>query len=160
MQFRNYYRCTECGCEWISGPHNATTTVRGAMPVTCRRTRAKTRRVTMNSVAALAKSNRIRVLNDNFRSTFIGGQVVMTAGVADLPMDVKARALLQVQRFADFNANNDPHGEHDFGSFEVAGEKFFWKIDYYDPDMTFGSEDPADPEKTRRVLTVMLAEEY
>jgi hypothetical protein len=26
----------------------------------------------------------------------------MTAGVADLPMDVKARALLQVQRFAGF----------------------------------------------------------
>jgi hypothetical protein len=114
----------------------------------------------MNSIAALAKSNRIRVLNDNFRSTFIGGQVVMTAGVADLPMDVKARALIQVQRFAGFNADNDPHGEHDFGSFEVAAEKFFWKIDYYDDDMTFGSEDPADPEKTRRVLTIMLAEEY
>ena len=65
----------------------------------------------MNSVAALAKSNRIRVLNDNFRSTFIGGQVVMTAGVADLPMDVKARALIQVQRFASFNADNDPHAE-------------------------------------------------
>jgi Protein of unknown function (DUF3768) len=114
----------------------------------------------MSSIDALAKSNRVRVLNDNFRSTFIGGQVVMTAGVADLPMDVKARALLHVQRFAGFNAGNDPHGEHDFGSFDVAGEKFFWKIDYYDPDMTFGSEDPADPEKTRRVLTVMLAEEY
>jgi Protein of unknown function (DUF3768) len=68
------------------------------------------------------------VLNDNFRSTFIGGQVVMTAGVADLPMDVKARVLLHVQRFASFNADNDPNNEHDFGSFEVAGEKFFWKI--------------------------------
>jgi Protein of unknown function (DUF3768) len=114
----------------------------------------------MSNVAALAKSNRIRVLNDNFRSTFIGGRVVMTAGVADLPMDVKARALIQVQRFASFNADNDPHGEHDFGCFEVAGEKFFWKIDYYDADMTFGSQDPGDPEKTMRVLTVMLAEEY
>jgi hypothetical protein len=114
----------------------------------------------MSSIDALAKSNRVRVLNDNFRSTFIGGQVVMTAGVADLPLDVKARALLHVRRFGGFNAGNDPHGEHDFGSFEVVGEKFFWKIDYYDPDMTFGSEDPADPEKTRRVLTVMLAEEY
>jgi Protein of unknown function (DUF3768) len=62
----------------------------------------------------------------------------------------KARALIQVQRFTSFNADNDPHGEHDFGSFEVAGEKFFWKIDYYDSDMTSGSEDPADPEKTRR----------
>jgi hypothetical protein len=114
----------------------------------------------MSNVATLAKSNRIRVLNDNFRSTFIGGQVVMTAGVADLPMDVKARALLLVQRFAGFNAGNDPHGEHDFGSFEVAGEKFFWKIDYYDEQCEFGSEDPADPEKTRRVLTIMLADEY
>jgi hypothetical protein len=114
----------------------------------------------MNSINALAKSNRIRVLNDNFRSTFIGGQVVMTAGVADLPIDVKARALIQVQRFANFNADNDPHGEHDFGCFEVAGEKFLWKIDYYGRDMVFGSEDPADPEKTTRVLTIMLADEY
>jgi hypothetical protein len=42
-------------------------------------------------------------------------------------------ALRHVQRFASFNADNDPHDEHDFGSFEVAGGKFFWKIDYYDP---------------------------
>ena len=55
---------------------------------------------------------------------------------------------------------NDPHGEHDFGSFALAGRKFFWKIDAYDADMQFGSEDPTDPEKTTRVLTIMLAEEY
>jgi hypothetical protein len=73
---------------------------------------------------------------------------------------VKADALMRVQSFSDFNADNDPHGEHDFGSFELADEKFFWKIDYYDRDMMFGSEDPADPEKTTRVLTIMLAEEY
>jgi hypothetical protein len=114
----------------------------------------------MNKIAAIKTSDRIRVLNDNFRSTFIGGQVVMTAGVAALCLDVKARVLIQVQTFADFNAGNDPHGEHDFGSFEVAGEMFFWKIDYYDSDMVSGSDDPADPEKTRRVLTIMLATEY
>lgn len=113
----------------------------------------------MNSVA-LENSHRIRVLNDNFRSTFVGGRVVMSAGVAGLPLDVKAQAVIQVQRFAEFNANNDPYGEHDFGSFEVAGEKFFWKIDYYDLDRRYGSEDPSDPEKTTRVLTIMLAEEY
>ncbi len=114
----------------------------------------------MDTVATSQTSRRIRVLNDNFRSTFIGGQVVMTAAVANLPLDVKARVLIEVQTFADFNTDNDPHGEHDFGSFKVAGEKFFWKIDYYDKDMMAGSDDPSDPEQTVRVLTVMLAEEY
>jgi Protein of unknown function (DUF3768) len=114
----------------------------------------------MNSVPAPKTSDRVRVLNDNFRSTFIGGQVVMTAGVAALCLDVKAHVFIQVQTVTEFNADNDPYGEHDFGAFETGGEKFFWKIDYYDLDMTAGSEDPADPERTRRVLTIMLAEEY
>jgi hypothetical protein len=57
-------------------------------------------------------------------------------------------------------AHNDPHREHDFGNFEVAGWKFFWKIDYYDANVEFGSEDPADPKITTRVLTIMLATEY
>jgi hypothetical protein len=114
----------------------------------------------MNNIATPTALDRIRLLNDNFRTTFIGGHVVMSAGVAALCLDVKARAFIHVQTFAGFNADNDPHGEHDFGSFEVAGEKFFWKIDCYDSDMMFGSDDPADPEKTRRVLTIMLAEEY
>lgn len=53
---------------------------------------------------------------------------------------------------------NDPHGEHDFGSLTVAGKKVFWKIDYYQRDLS-GWCDPLSPE-CRRVLTVMLAEEY
>jgi hypothetical protein len=114
----------------------------------------------MNSVAAIEKSHRIRVLNDNFRTTFIGGRVVMSAGVADLTLGVRAQVMLKVQNFADFSENNDPYGEHDFGSFEVAGETFYWKIDYYDLRCEFGSEDPADPKKTTRVLTIMLASEY
>jgi Protein of unknown function (DUF3768) len=135
--------------------------VRGAALGTCRRTKAKTLRMaTMTNVATLNKSARIRVLNDNFRSTFLGGQVVMSAGVADLPMGVRAQAVVKVQNFADFNENNDPYGEHDFGSFELAGETFFWKIDYYNKDMTGGSADPSDPEETARVLTIMLAGEY
>ena len=55
---------------------------------------------------------------------------------------------------------HDPEGEHDFGAFEHGGARFFWKIDYYTPDMEHGSEDPADPSQTLRVLTIMLAEEY
>jgi hypothetical protein len=105
-------------------------------------------------------SSRIRLLNDNFRSTFIGGRVVMSAGVAELPLGTKAQVLLRVQKFSTFNGKNDPHREHDFGSFSLAGQKYFWKIDYYDLQCEFGSEDPADPGKTTRVLTIMFAEEY
>ena len=112
------------------------------------------------SDVALRKSDRIRLLNDTFRTTFVGGRVVMTQGVAELPTDEKARVLLKVQGFADFDAENDPHGEHDFGSFELAGETYFFKVDYSSPDLQGGSEDPADPEKATRVLTIMRADEY
>ncbi len=104
--------------------------------------------------------NRIALLNDGFRTTFSGGKVMMTPGVAELPDMVKASALCQVAAFNEFTADNDPHGEHDFGSFELVNRKFFWKIDYYDERYDFGSEDPADPTKTTRVLTLMLAHEY
>lgn len=114
----------------------------------------------MNDIPTLKECHRIRVLNDNFRSTFIGGRVVLTAGVSELPMDTKARVLLRVQTFARFNVRNDPYGEHDFGSFRLSGRKYFWKIDCYDERCEFGSEDSADPAKTTRVLTIMLAEEY
>jgi hypothetical protein len=106
------------------------------------------------------RTDRIRELNDAFRKTLRGGTAMMTSGVDELPDCVKAEALVQVANFSDFTADNDPHGEHDFGSFTLVGRKFFWKIDYYDQQCEFGSEDPSDPEKTTRVLTVMLAEEY
>jgi hypothetical protein len=102
----------------------------------------------------------IRALNDAFRTTMTGGTVLMTAGVDALPSDVKAMVIRRVATFLDFTPDNDPHGEHDFGSFELTGRKFFWKIDYYDDAVEFGSEDPSDPSKTTRVLTIMLAEEY
>jgi hypothetical protein len=105
-------------------------------------------------------AEKIREFNDAFRSTMTGGRVMLTAGVDALPSDVKAMVIRRVATFSDFTADNDPHGEHDFGSFALAGRKFFWKIDAYDADMQFGSEDPTDPEKTTRVLTIMLAEEY
>src|ERR1700722_294858 len=114
----------------------------------------------MSKTAACANADRRRVLNDNFRSTFVGGQVVMTRGVADLPLDVKARLILAVQSFSNFTKENDPHGEHDFGSIELGGETYFWKIDYYDLDLRFGSESPEDPNVTARVLTIMRADEY
>ena len=65
-----------------------------------------------------------------------------------------------MRTFETFEAGDDPYGEHDFGAVEIAAEKFFWKIDYYDEAMNGGSEDPADPARTTRVLTIMLADEY
>jgi hypothetical protein len=106
------------------------------------------------------RNARIRQLNDSFRRTFSGGRVTLTYGVEALPELIKARALQLVRVFDYFNEDNDPHGEHDFGSFELADRKFFWKIDYYDAAVEFGSEDPTDPSKTTRVLTIMLASEY
>ena len=105
-------------------------------------------------------AEKIRELNDRFRTTMAGGRVTLTAGVDTLPSDVKAMVVRRVATFSEFTPDNDPHGEHDFGSFALAGRKFFWKIDAYDADVRHGSEDPADPAKTTRVLTIMLAEEY
>ena len=52
------------------------------------------------------------------------------------------------------------HGGHEFGAVGFAVNTVFRKIDYYSPDLQHESEDPADPNLTLRVLTIMLAEEY
>jgi hypothetical protein len=102
----------------------------------------------------------IAELNDAFRRSFTGGQVVVTDGIHALPSDVQAVIIERVRSFEAFDADNDPHGEHDFGSFEHDGQTIFWKIDLYDRDYKFYSPDPIDPAKTNRVLTILLAEEY
>ncbi len=114
----------------------------------------------MSRVPLGNRADAIRLLNDNFRSTFVGGLLVMTQGVSELPKDTRALLLMAVRSFNQFTNDNDPHREHDFGSIEIEGETYFWKIDYYALDMDGGSEDPADPEKTARVLTIMRADEY
>jgi hypothetical protein len=112
------------------------------------------------NTASPSKSDRIRMLNDTFRSTFAGGRVYLTQSVDALPIETKARVILAVQTFNDFTKGNDPYDEHDFGSFEIDGEALFFKIDYYSPDTEVGSEDFADPAQTTRVLTIMRADEY
>ena len=104
--------------------------------------------------------NKIALLNDAFRRTFSGGKLTMTAGVYALPDLVKGAALQKAATFDDLTRTTIPYGEHDFGSFELCGRKFFWKIEYYDHAIEYGSEDPSDPAKTTRVMTVMLASEY
>ena len=104
--------------------------------------------------------NRIAELNDAFRRSFVGGKVVMTASVNALPEAIRTAAIAKVRSFDAFTPNNDPHQEHDFAAFALGGERFNFKIDYYSPDMEHGSEDPCDPKKTVRVLTIMLAADY
>lgn len=106
------------------------------------------------------KTLKIQVLNDRFRRTFTGGQVLMTSGVSSLPKPKLITLMNLVRTFDEFNGDNDPYGEHDFGKIDFQGESYFWKIDYYDAELTYGSPDPTDETVTNRVLSIMLAEEY
>jgi hypothetical protein len=106
------------------------------------------------------RSARIKELNDQLRTTLTGGRVMMSSGVEVQGAAFVATAAGALKSFTAFDKDNDPHGEHDFGQFEVDSHRLFFKIDYYSPDMTQGSDDPADPAKTVRILTLMLAEEY
>ncbi len=101
----------------------------------------------------ITRATEIATLNDDFRK---GYMFMLTPGI---------RALSNVQQVVEsvraydrFNEDNDPYGEHDFGSLECCGEKIFWKIDYYNISLQ-GWCDPLDNSCTR-VLTIMLAEEY
>jgi hypothetical protein len=85
---------------------------------------------------------------------------VITAGVEAMPAEQRKSLLAKVRTFDAFTEDNDPHCEHDFGAIDEAGVRYFWKVDYYDREMTMHSGDAADPAVTTRVLTVMLAEEY
>ncbi len=101
-------------------------------------------------------SAKIATLNDAARRNVLS--YMTTAGVISLPPETVADIYTAVRNFTRFTEDNDPYGEHDFGSLKVAGQKIFWKIDYYDEDLKHWC-DPLDPS-CRRVVTIMLAEEY
>ena len=98
----------------------------------------------MSDVRAL----RIRHLNDAFRTTLVGGKTFITPGVSALGPELSTAAISAVRSFGEFSSDNDPYGEHDFGAITIGDEKLFWKIDYYDLSMDFGSNDP--PIQRRR----------
>ena len=104
---------------------------------------------------------RIAELNDLCRTAMgICGQLVQTEGICALPSQEQSAIREKVEQHSDFTPDSDPYGERDFGAFEHEGKRIFWKIDYYAPDLQHGSDAPADPTKTVRVLTIMLANEY
>ncbi|AOF98965.1 hypothetical protein BSY18_3386 [Blastomonas sp. RAC04] len=84
----------------------------------------------------------------------------MSAGIAALPVDLRDAIIRAVRQFSNFNTDNDPHGEHDCAVVVVPGYRIIWKIDYYPNDDGCADLDPTDPATTRRVITIMLAEEY
>ena len=108
----------------------------------------------------ITKTERIRALNDVLRTTGIGGRIVITSGIAALPLAESEAIVRAVQTFSDFNTDNDPHGEHDCAVLTAAGQRVIFKVDYYDHNMTYLAPDPSDPEQTCRVLTLMLSSEY
>jgi hypothetical protein len=114
----------------------------------------------LQQMSAEFRSAAIAALNDQFRQRGVGGRTMLTAGVQALGQALLMQALAGVRTFDAFNGDNDPHGEHDFGSLNFGAARLFWKIDYYDRQLLYGSPDPTDPAVTTRVLTIMLAEEY
>jgi hypothetical protein len=119
----------------------------------------------------------IRRLNDAARAipgvTAITNATIGFQALADAD---RFAALTLIARFSKFDDNNDPYGEHDFGAIFRLGSgdwtqdrpdddkaivvTVFWKIDYYEPSLAFGSEVPWDERRTKRVLTIMLSNEY
>ena len=102
----------------------------------------------------------IALLNDQARTTLTNCKLIITQGIDLLGNEAVDCILDLVKRFDDFSERNDPFGEHDFGAIEYEGNTIFWKIDYFDLDLINQSPDPSDPHVTRRVLTIMLGEEY
>jgi hypothetical protein len=109
--------------------------------------------------------NPIAKLNDRFRKTGIGGQIYFAG---ELAREDEARQFIvwaKVRAFDEFDEGNDPYGEHDFTIVKHDGETYYGKIDYYDKEawrkgQEVGSENPADPEKTLRVLTIFNSRDY
>ena len=124
-----------------------------------------------------SQRDRIARLNDMARKAMgVACTAVATVGFRSLPASDQSRVRELIETFDAFDDDNDPHGERDFGCIYQLGcgrwtterprlrdderERVFWKFDYYDRDLRFGSEDAANPAVTRRVLTIMLADEY
>lgn len=113
-----------------------------------------------------SRADLIASQNDRFRRDILAGvstipgRYLLTRGVRALCEMEMLVVMMKVASFSNFEPGNDPYGEHDFGVVEVAGERFYWKVDYYDADLACASVNPTDLSVTIRVLTVMRADEY
>ena len=113
------------------------------------------------------RADRIAALNDRVRQNIDrNARIVFTHGCLATFDDGNAATAIRTQamilkaiRSHDFG-DDDTHSERDFGAFDFRGHRLLFKIDYYDSNLEFGSEDPSDAAQTRRVMTIMLASDY
>ena len=99
-------------------------------------------------------------LNDQLRQTGTGGSIVITEALRKVSGFSASALAAALASYDGFDPDNDPYGERDFGDLTLFGEDLLFKVDYYDKDLAFGSDDPANPDVTQRVLTVMLARDW
>lgn len=83
-----------------------------------------------------------------------------TPEMAAARLIISQQQILHIIRNEPIEPDDDPHLERDFGAIVYEGERIYWKIDYYNKDLTGGSETKWDPSQTTRVMTVMLASDY
>lgn len=129
------------------------------------------------TASAREQTVRIARLNDLARQAMgIACTAAATVGFRTLTEADQSQVRELIETFDAFDDDNDPHGERDFGCVYQLGdgrwtterprvredecERVFWKLDYYDRDLAGASEDAADTARTRRVLTIMLSDEY
>jgi len=110
----------------------------------------------------ISRAQHIAALNDDMRRNpfGLGKRTVVTRKLHQMGAEVIANVLRNVANYSDFNVSNNSHGERDFGTFRIDNHDIAFKIDYYDVDGIYGSEDPSDPAQTLRVMTLMFLSEY
>ena len=106
------------------------------------------------------ETEKIAALNDMLRQSQLTGQVELSAGVQTLNADMRQRILSGVKTYNAFAPQGDTQKERDFGAFECGDYDIFWVIDCYDENSHYLSDNPADLNRTNRVLRVMLVEEH
>ncbi len=108
------------------------------------------------------KSMQIAKLNDDLRINghVRNGRVIAVGSLVQADETLRNKVVAVMREFKDFNDDNDPYGEHDFGAFEVDGEQFMFKIDYFALDEETASEHPEDQASTMRICSVFFARDY
>lgn len=113
-----------------------------------------------NIMSDIERTEEIARLNDLLRTQGIGGRIVMTQGIHGLNQDIRAEFVKLIRDQTEFEQGNDPYCERDFGAVSIGSMTVYWKIDYYDHTFSYLSEDPSDANITKRVMTIMLDQEY